>query len=58
MSYQLKLGKKVEREHLPFYRKIKKSGKLPSEEKFVEGIAKAHISEDKKYYTKLYRAGL
>lgn len=58
MSYQLKLGKKVEREHLPYYRKIKKSGKCPSETKFTEGIAKAHIKEDKKYYTKLKKAGL
>jgi hypothetical protein len=60
MTYatQLRQGKKVEREHLPFYRQIKRSGKCPSPEKFTEGIAKAHIQEDKKYYTKLKKAGL
>jgi hypothetical protein len=57
-SYQLKQGKKVEREHLAFYHKIKKSKKLPSDEKFTEGIAKAHIQEDKAYYTKLKKAKL
>lgn len=55
---QLSKGKKIEREHLPFYRQIKKQEKYPSEEKFAEGIAKAHISEDKNYYTKLSKAGL
>jgi len=60
MSYkaQIKMGKKVEREHLPFYRKIKKKGKLPTESKFVEGILSAHLKEDKNYYTKLNKAGL
>lgn len=58
MNYQLSVGKKVEREHLPYYRKIKKSGKCPTEEQFTEGIAKAHIKEDKNYYTKLQKAGL
>ena len=60
MTYktQMKMGKKVEREHLPFYRKIKKKGKLPSENKFVEGISSAHLKEDKNYYTKLTKAGL
>jgi hypothetical protein len=58
MSYQLRIGKKIEREHLPYYRKIKKTGKCPTENQFVEGIAKAHIKEDKNYYTKLKKAGL
>lgn len=61
-SYQLKMGKKVEREHLPFFRKLKayqkKTGKCPSEKMFVESIAKVHIQEDKNYYTKLKKARL
>jgi hypothetical protein len=57
-SYQLKIGRKVEREHLPFFRQIKKSGKCPTESKFTEGIAKAHIKEDRNYYKKLKKAGL
>ena len=60
MSYKLQLakGKKVEREHLAFYHQIKKKDKLPSDIKFTEGIAKAHIKEDKNYYTKLQKAKL
>jgi len=58
MTYQLKLGKQIEKEHLPYLRKLKKTKKCPTENEFVEGIAKAHLKEDKKYYTKLKRAGL
>lgn len=58
MTYQLKLGRKVEREHLPYLRKLKKTGKCPTDSQFVEGIAKAHLQEDKQYYTKLQKAGL
>jgi hypothetical protein len=60
MSYKLQLrkGKKVEKEHLPFYHKLKKNHKCVSDEKFVEGIAKAHLKEDKNYYDKLNKAGL
>jgi hypothetical protein len=60
MSYklQLKKGRAVEREHLDFYHKIKKEKKLPSDKKFTEGIAKAHLKEDSKYYDKLQKAGL
>ena len=62
MTYQLKLGKKVEKEHLPYFRKIKayqqKTGKCPTENQFVTGIAKAHIKEDKNYYSKLKKAKL
>jgi hypothetical protein len=61
-SYQLRLGKKIEKEHYPTYRKLKayhsKSGKCLSKEKFAESIAKDHIKEDKNYYTKLNKAGL
>jgi hypothetical protein len=57
MSYkiQLKTGKAVEKEHLPFYHQMKKKHKCISDEKFVEGIAKAHIKEFPKgdYYTEL-----
>jgi hypothetical protein len=60
MTYKLQLakGRKIEREHLPFYNKMKKNHKCVSDEKFVEGIAKAHIKEDKNYYDKLNKAGL
>lgn len=64
MSYKLQLnkGKRVEREHLPYYHQIQKNkmktGKCPTDEKFVEGIAKAHINEDSSYYDKLQKAGL
>jgi hypothetical protein len=54
----LMMGKKVEREHLHYYHKLKKSHKCPSDEKFTEGIAKAHISEKSDYYSRLKRAGL
>lgn len=61
MAYkqELKMGRKVEKEHLPFYRQIKKqnqkTGKCPTENQFVEGIAKAHIQEFPKgnYYSEL-----
>jgi len=64
MTYKenLRKGMLVEREHLPFFHKIKKgymgTGKCPSDKQFTEGIAKAHIQEDKKYYTKLKKAGI
>jgi hypothetical protein len=60
MSYKIQLhkGKIVEKEHLPFYHKMKKTHKCVSDEKFVEGISKAHLKEDKLYYTKLKKAGL
>lgn len=60
MSYkiQAKMGRKIEREHLPYYSKIKKSGKCPTEKQFVKGIYSAHLKEDKNYYTKLKKAGL
>ena len=60
MTYkqQLKKGRKVEREHLPYLKQLKKKGKCPTDKQFVEGIAKAHISENPKYYDKLQKAGL
>jgi len=62
MSYQLKLGKKVEREHLGTIRKLKsyrqRTGKCMPDNKIIESIAKDHLKEDKNYYTKLKRANL
>lgn len=64
MTYktQIAKGKLVEREHLKFYHKLKKqnekSGKCVSDEKFTEGISKAHLQEDPNYYSKLKKAGL
>jgi len=61
-SYQMKIGKRIEREHLPYFRKMKahklKTGKCPTESQFVEGISKAHLKEDRNYYSKLKKAGL
>jgi hypothetical protein len=57
MSYKIQLakGRKVEREHLPYLRVLKKKNKCPTEKQFVEGIAKAHIKEFPKgnYYDEL-----
>jgi len=64
MAYktQLKMGKKIEKEHYPTYKKIvayqKRTGKIMPKEKVYENIAKNHISEDSSYYTKLKKAGL
>lgn len=60
MAYkaQLKMGRKVEREHLPYLHQLKKSKRCPSDAQFTEGIAKVHIKEDKNYYSKLKKAGL
>jgi hypothetical protein len=56
-SYQLRLGKKVEREHLGTIRKLKayrqRTGKCMPDNKIVENIAKDHLHEDSRYYTKL-----
>lgn len=64
MTYktQLRIGKKVEREHYPTYKKIvayqKRTGKIMPKEQVYENIAKNHLQEDKKYYSKLIKAGL
>lgn len=55
---QLKIGIKVEREHRDVYDMLKKEfgDKLPfSEEELYTLIAKAHIKEDREYYTKLLK---
>jgi hypothetical protein len=60
---QLKMGKKVEREHSRTYKMLKriaeKTGHLPSSQVFYKSIALDHIeTEDPEYYTKLKKAGL
>jgi hypothetical protein len=57
---QLKQGIKVEREHKDLFKMVKdcKSPCKISERKFYSTIAKAHIKEDKSYYTKLKEAKL
>ena len=58
MSYkqQLKIGKKVEREHRRTYLLNRK--KKLSKSQFYESIAQDHLKEDKNYYTRLKKAGL
>lgn len=51
MVSQLKLGIKAEMEHAHLFPKNLKKA-------MAERIAKDHLKEDKKYYTKLMRAGL
>jgi hypothetical protein len=61
-SYQLKIGKRIEKEHLPFWRRIKAfkelTGKCPTDKQFVEGIAKDHLKEYPDYYSRLKKAKL
>lgn len=59
---QLKTGMRIEREHLPtmryIRRYIKKTGRLPSNKCVYKHIAMNHIAEHKNYYTKLKKAKL
>jgi len=59
---QLKMGIKEEKEHSPTYDFIKqyfkKNKKFPSKKEVYKQIAKDHLKEDKKYYTKLKKAKL
>lgn len=61
-SYQLKMGKRVEKEHTGTLLKErayhKKTGKCMPISQVEENIAKDHIKEDKNYYTKLKKAKL
>ena len=58
---QLKMGKKVEREHLGTIRKLKayrqKTGKCMPDNQIVENIAKDHLKEFPKgnYYSELIK---
>lgn len=58
MAYktELKKGVKIEKEHRNTYNLLQK--KKLSANKFFESIAKDHLKEDKKYYTKLKKAKL
>jgi len=56
VSKELKKGIKVEKEHTSTLKKLKK-GKI-SVKKAIEETAKTHIKEDKKYYSKMKKAGL
>lgn len=64
MSYkqQLKKGVRVESEHkntVEYIEKYKlKTGKIPSNKKVYESIAKDHLKEDLNYYDKLKKANL
>ena len=59
---QLSIGSKVEREHLSTFRDLKryykKNKRFPSNKFFTSSIAKDHLKEDKKYYSKLLKAKL
>lgn len=58
---QLKMGKKVEKEHkgtIAFIQKMAKKKIFPSRELIYSKIAKDHLKEDPEYYTKLMKAGL
>jgi len=53
---QIKMGKEVEKEHLPTLKDMKKdcdAGKLKPLEHYVKGIAKDHLKEFSDYYTRL-----
>jgi hypothetical protein len=51
MNKELKIGIKTEMEHAHLFPKNLKKA-------MAERIAKDHLKEDKKYYTKLMKAGL
>jgi len=59
MSTELKKGIKEEMEHKNTIKFIKsyykKYGKFPTDKMVYKHIAKDHIKEDKKYYTKLIK---
>jgi sulfur relay (sulfurtransferase) DsrC/TusE family protein len=62
MKSQLKTGIRIESEHKKTVRFIKsfvkKHKKFPSDKQIFGSIAKDHISEDPKYYSKLRKAKL
>lgn len=62
MISQLKIGSRVEREHVGTYKSLKnfvaKNKRLPSVSFFTRHIARDHLREDPMYYTKLRRAKL
>uniref|UniRef100_A0A6M3M453 Uncharacterized protein n=1 Tax=viral metagenome TaxID=1070528 RepID=A0A6M3M453_9ZZZZ len=62
MTTQLSMGMRVEKEHAKTIAFIKKYhrryGRFPINKEVYKHIAKDHISEDKKYYSKLKKAKL
>lgn len=54
---QLSIGRRVEREHKGtvnmIKRAVKRTGKIPPKGKIYGSIAREHLKEDKKYYSKL-----
>ena len=62
MIKQLKMGIKVESEHKDTYNFIKdyfkKHKKMPTQKQVFTKIAKDHIEEDPKYYSKIKKYGL
>ena len=62
MNKQLKIGIRTEREHkktVNFIKSyVKKTKRFPSNKMIFTHIAKDHIKENPKYYTKLIKARL
>lgn len=62
MTSQLRMGMKVEAEHSSTLKYIKryynKHHKMPPQKSIFQHIARDHLREDKKYYTKLKKAKL
>lgn len=62
MRSRIKVGAKVEREHMPTLKWMKrfreKTGKCPPAEQVFEHIAGDHIKERKDYYPRLKKARL
>jgi len=62
MTTQLSMGIKIEKEHtktLDFIKKYhKRYGRFPPSSEVYKHIAKDHLREDKKYYSKLKKANL
>ena len=62
MTKELKMGIKIESEHKDTYDFIKqfykKHKRFPTQKEVYKKIAKDHIKEDPKYYTKIKKYGL
>lgn len=52
MNSQFTLGKKIELEHKRTFAKVQR-GQITNMDQFASSIAKDHLREDKKYYSKL-----
>ena len=62
MPTQLSMGMKIEAEHSGTLKYIKryykKHGKMPPQKDIFRHIARDHLKEDRKYYSKLKKAKL